>query len=423
MSPDCMTGRRACQPSVEERLVSRGARPGRRRRRCGAGSRRPRSRAPAAARRSGGRSADTPAPAPRADLARRRRRIAAPPSGERRAARRRSRRRCPRSAAPPGASRARPLTGKPCAAVIAKSAAIGVSRFSGTTRRARSTTNGPGRISVRIDSALMPGSKTPKPPGSQIQAWSGCQRRTSSFQTMATERGGRVASQALASATAGAKRECQVAKRTTPAAAGGGDHEVDLAEGRRRRLLQQDVAPGGERLAAPWRCAPPAARRAPPRPADPSARKRSRSGKFGTPSIVAWRETRGDELEVRVGGDRRDVLVAGDLADADQRDREGRGHQCELPAHRAAAAALEEVEVGAGVGPADVVVVELDVAAVRTRHRRRPGREPARRAPRRRRRDAAAGSARRARSCRRSRTTASGPPRAASGAACSTTVP
>jgi len=39
-----------------------------------------------------------------------------------------------------------------------------------------------GRIFVTIEKALMPGSKTPKPPGSQIHSWPGCQWRTSSFQ-------------------------------------------------------------------------------------------------------------------------------------------------------------------------------------------------------------------------------------------------
>ena len=39
---------------------------------------------------------------------------------------------------------------------------------------------------VAIDSALMPGSNTPKPPASKIQAWPGCQTRTSSFQMMVT---------------------------------------------------------------------------------------------------------------------------------------------------------------------------------------------------------------------------------------------
>ena len=44
-----------------------------------------------------------------------------------------------------------------------------------------------GRMWVAIDSALMPGSKTPKPPGAQIHSWFGCQRRTSSFQLMAAD--------------------------------------------------------------------------------------------------------------------------------------------------------------------------------------------------------------------------------------------
>jgi hypothetical protein len=54
----------------------------------------------------------------------------------------------------------------------------------GTPARRRSGAPAPGRISVRIDSALMPGSKTPMPPGSNTQSCPGCQRRTSSRQVM-----------------------------------------------------------------------------------------------------------------------------------------------------------------------------------------------------------------------------------------------
>ena len=57
----------------------------------------------------------------------------------------------------------------------------------GKTSSAAVTNSGCGRILVRIESALMPGSNTPSPPGSQIQPCPGCQTRTSSFQLMCTE--------------------------------------------------------------------------------------------------------------------------------------------------------------------------------------------------------------------------------------------
>ncbi len=65
-----------------------------------------------------------------------------------------------------------------------------------------------GRMRVRIDSALMPGSNTPRPPGSKIQACPGCQTRTSSFQVILTDVIFRPASNCRAGSTAGAKREC-----------------------------------------------------------------------------------------------------------------------------------------------------------------------------------------------------------------------
>ncbi len=56
-------------------------------------------------------------------------------------------------------------------------AAIGESQLSGKVSAALRTKTGVGMISVRIDRALMPGSKTPKPPAVQIHFWPGCQRR------------------------------------------------------------------------------------------------------------------------------------------------------------------------------------------------------------------------------------------------------
>ena len=67
------------------------------------------------------------------------------------------------------------------------SAAIGASQLAGKPSSAAVTNTGFGRMRVRIDSALMPGSNTPSPPGSQIQSWPGCQTRTSSFQLMCTD--------------------------------------------------------------------------------------------------------------------------------------------------------------------------------------------------------------------------------------------
>ena len=220
------------------------------------------------------------------------------------------------------------MTGKPAAPVIARSAAIGVWRFSGTRSRARSSRNGPGRISVRMERALMPGSKTPKPPGSQIQAWPGCQRRTSSFQAMWTERTARSASQALAGATAGAKRECQVAKRPAPLARAASSI----------RSSSPSVAAGGfsSRTSRPASSACDRHR---------GARLRRHAERHGGRRAVGEEAVdvgevrhavealvarhRGDELEVGVGLDRRDVLVAGDLADADQGDGDRAGHQCD----------------------------------------------------------------------------------------------
>ena len=82
-------------------------------------------------------------------------------------------------------------------------AATGASRFAGKSSTA-SVMYMAGRMWVTMDSALMPGSKTPKPPGCQIQSWLGCQRRTSSFQLIAAERIVVPARKARAASTAGA---------------------------------------------------------------------------------------------------------------------------------------------------------------------------------------------------------------------------
>src|SRR3954447_12714383 len=102
-------------------------------------------------------------------------------------------------------------TGRPSMSVSVSFAAIGAWQLAGKASSAAVTNTGFGRILVRIDSALMPGSNTPSPPGSQIQACPGCQTRTSSFQLILTEVIRRAASHARAGSTAGAWRECQVA--------------------------------------------------------------------------------------------------------------------------------------------------------------------------------------------------------------------
>ncbi|MNF06869.1 hypothetical protein D3C80_2069140 [compost metagenome] len=64
--------------------------------------------------------------------------------------------------------------------------------------------SGRGRIWVTIDSALMPGSKMPRPPAAQIHSWFGCQWRTSSFQMIFTSRIVVAARNDFAASTAGA---------------------------------------------------------------------------------------------------------------------------------------------------------------------------------------------------------------------------
>ena len=59
-------------------------------------------------------------------------------------------------------------------------------RLVGTSNVARSTCMAPGRIRVRIDRQLMPGSNTPRPPASRIQFCPGCHTRMSSFQVART---------------------------------------------------------------------------------------------------------------------------------------------------------------------------------------------------------------------------------------------
>ena len=141
-----------------------------------------------------------------------------------------------------------------------------------------------------MDSALMPGSKTPKPPGCQIQSWFGCQRRTSSFQLIAAERivvparkaaggldGGRIARM-----PAGEQRDALVVGQPLQV--------LDFADGGAGRLFHEDVLAGldgrARRLVAVLAAACRAIRRRWPvrRPASASI-----VAKLAMPSTVALR--------------------------------------------------------------------------------------------------------------------------------------
>lgn len=88
-------------------------------------------------------------------------------------------------------------------------AAIGAAHLLEMSSSAPCTSNGRGRMRVAIGKALMPGSNTPKPPGSQVQCWPGCQTRESSRRVILALRMVRATSHARASSTPAAKRECQ----------------------------------------------------------------------------------------------------------------------------------------------------------------------------------------------------------------------
>ena len=70
--------------------------------------------------------------------------------------------------------------------------AIGIALFAGVSSVQSATNTGSGRIALTIERALIPGSKMPKPPGSQIHSCPGCQRRTFLFPGH-PERGDRLA--------------------------------------------------------------------------------------------------------------------------------------------------------------------------------------------------------------------------------------
>ena len=102
----------------------------------------------------------------------------------------------------------------------ARSAAIGASRLAGNSRSAGLMKTGSGMMLVTMESALMPGSNTPKPPASQIHCWPGCQCRTSSFQVTRSRLTVQPARAFLASSTALLYCACQVVKTTLPAFGG-----------------------------------------------------------------------------------------------------------------------------------------------------------------------------------------------------------
>ena len=127
------------------------------------------------------------------------------------------------------------VIGAPPASLNDRSAAIGAARLAGRCSVAPVRNTGRGMICVRIESALIPGSNTPSPPGSQIHACPGCHTRTSSRQVIATLSIRRSASHAFAGATPAAKRECHAVNSDAPTRSA-------CASNARTSLM---VAPGG----------------------------------------------------------------------------------------------------------------------------------------------------------------------------------
>ena len=107
---------------------------------------------------------------------------------------------------------------------------------------------------------------------------------------MPTERTSRPASQAFAGATACANRECQVAKSTAPAARAAAairSTSPSVAAGGFSRSTSRPAASAFSAIAVRTFGGTQSATAA----AGPSARKRSMSAKFGTPSTVPCRDT------------------------------------------------------------------------------------------------------------------------------------
>ena len=167
----------------------------------------------------------------------------------------------------------------------------------------------------------MPGSKTPKPPACQIHSWPGCQRRTSSFHSMKSERMRRPARRRRASSTAGLYCECQVAKMTRFLSGRVLLEVLELRDRRRRRLFEQHVLACCQGFTRD-------------RVAD-RGRRADRDGveiRHGREELRRRSEARhavlrdaalahdGGETEAWVLGDDRQVLVLRDLAEPDDRD-------------------------------------------------------------------------------------------------------
>ncbi len=180
-------------------------------------------------------------------------------------------------------------------------------------------------ILVTIEKALMPGSNTPKPPGSQIHSWPGCQWRTSSFQFTNRRLTVLPASNRLASSTAALYCECQVVNRMRP---------WPWRDRPWRRARQPSAS-------AAFRSAHASPHRAP----RARCRKRGSGGmhsdtasslrplanssagvlKLGTSLYAAARTHRCREFEILILGDAGQVLVLGNLAEADDGEFECHG--------------------------------------------------------------------------------------------------
>ena len=100
-----------------------------------------------------------------------------------------------------------------------------------------------------IDRALMPGSNTPSPPACQIHSWLGCQRRTSSFQLIATAVG-RFEARKVLRGLDGRRVARMPAREQRDAFVGRQRRQIlDLADGGARRLLQEHMLAGLQRRA------------------------------------------------------------------------------------------------------------------------------------------------------------------------------
>ena len=172
----------------------------------------------------------------------------------------------------------------------------------------------------------MPGSKTPKLPASQIHSWPGCQRRTSSFHSIARRRSVLPASRSLASSTA------RVVLRMP------GREDRPVASRRRERqgrAFRPPSAPAAFPASHVCRRRAPRARSRgarsaacrSPRRRGRVMRRRASAGVRERRDAVHLRAALADdagEPEARILGDDRQMLIARNLANADDGDRIGR---------------------------------------------------------------------------------------------------